>query len=189
MPQQSKNFVPEISATLKPGKIKPSTQAWLSDTAESFALMGALLGIIHPELYAAGRHVYHSIIHRPGLVNEGDGVLEVLKYWTSPFSGYGLISNCTTPVHRDNYSQGAWYDLLTTVGPYSGSKMVLENLGLELKYESGTMVALLGKLIQHGTTEASGSRICLAQFMRDNVLERSGIVAPEWMTLQKLGSG
>lgn len=73
------------------------------------------------------------------------------------------------------------------MGPYSGSKLVLANLGLQLKYESEMKVALLGRLLCHGITEAVSSRICLAQFMRDNVLERSGIPAPDWMTLEKLG--
>jgi hypothetical protein len=150
--------------------------------------MGALLGIIHPELYAAGHQVYHNLIDNPAILQEGDAVLEVLQYWTSPFSGYVIISNWLTLLHRDNYSQGAWYDLLTMVGEYSGSKLILGNLGVELSYELGTMVALLGKLIWHGITEADGHRICITQFMRDNMVERAGIEAPRWMTLSKLGS-
>jgi hypothetical protein len=66
--------------------------------------------------------------------------------------------------------------------------LILGNLGVELSYESGMMVALLGKLIQHGITEADGNRICIAQFMRDNMVERAGIEALGWMILSKLGS-
>lgn len=149
--------------------------------------MGALLSIVHPQLYRTGRAAFMKIVNDPSLVKEGDAVLEILKLWTSPFSGYGLISNCTTPLHRDNNSQGAWFDFLTTIGPYSGSRLMLHNLGLEVQYDSGTMVALLGKLIRHGTTEASGSRICIAQYMRDNVLERLGMEAPGWIDLADYG--
>jgi len=39
----------------------------------------------------------------------------------------------------------------------------------------------------HGTTEASGSRICVAQYMRDNVVERLGIESPGWMTMANYG--
>jgi hypothetical protein len=74
------------------------------------------------------------------------------------------------------------------VGEYSESKLVLGNLGVEHSYELGMMVVLLGKLIQHGITEADGNRICIAQFMRDNMIERASIEAPGWMTLSKLGS-
>jgi len=149
--------------------------------------MGAFLAIVHPPLYQAGREVFHRLIADPSIIKEGDAALEVLQYWTSPFSGYGLISNCTTPLHRDNNSQGCWYDCLTTIGPYSGSRLCLDNLGVQLQYESGTMVALLGKLLRHGTTEASGSRICVAQYMRDNVVERLGIESPGWMTMANYG--
>jgi hypothetical protein len=168
---QDHQFYPKLSATLKPGKIKACTQKWLEDTSESFTLMGTLLGIIHPELYAAGHQVYHNLINNPALLQDGDAVLEALHYWTLLFSGYVIVSNCIMPLHHDNYLQGSWYDLLTMVGEYSGSKLVLGNLGVELTYEPGTMVVLLGKLIWHGITEANGSRICIAQFMRDNMVE------------------
>ena len=184
---QTQDYLPEISVTLKPGQIKPSTQTWLEDVAESFALIGAFLMIAHPELYMAGQKVFFEIIHNPAVIKEGDAVLEVLKYWTSPFSGYGLVSNCITPFHRDNNSQGQWYDFLTTIGPYSGGRLVIYNLGLEFVYESGTMVALLGKLLRHGVMAPEGDRICLAQYMRDNVHPRMGIASPGWMTLTTYG--
>jgi hypothetical protein len=77
--------------------------------------------------------------------------------WTTPFTGYGLISNCATPLHQDNNSQGSWFDMLTMVGEYqSGYTLKLENLDIDLEYNSGTMVALLGKFIKHGTPEAIG---------------------------------
>jgi hypothetical protein len=51
----------------------------------------------------------------------------------------------------------------------------LENLDIDLEYNSGTMVALLGKLIRHGTPEAISNRVCIAQYMCDNVQERLGV--------------
>ena len=155
--------------------------------AESMALIGAFLSIAHPTLYHAGRKVFFDIINNPDHVKEGIAVLEVMKYWTTPFSGYGLISNCSTPLHRDNYSQGPWYDFLTMIGPYKGARLQFYNLGIELKYESGTMVALLGKLLRHGIQEPEGNRICIAQYMRDNVHNRIGIEAPGWMTIAEYG--
>ena len=64
-------------------------QAWLADTAESFALMGAFLSIVHPVLYRTGRDVFMKIISDPSVVKEGDAVLEILKLWTSPFQDMG----------------------------------------------------------------------------------------------------
>ena len=153
---QTQDYLPEISATLKPGQIKPSTQTWIEEVVESFALIGVFLMIVHPKLYITGWKVFFEIMCNPAVIKEGDTVIEVLKYWTSPFSGYGLVSNCVTPCHQDNNSQGQWYDFLTTISPYSGGRLVIYNLGLEFVYELGTMVALLGKLLQHGVMVPEG---------------------------------
>ncbi|KAF8231707.1 hypothetical protein L208DRAFT_1467477 [Tricholoma matsutake] len=69
------------------------------ETAETMAVIGSFLIIAHPELYHAGRKVFFEIMNHSDAVKDGEAVLEVLKYWTSPFSGYGLISNCCTPLH------------------------------------------------------------------------------------------
>jgi hypothetical protein len=67
--------------------------------------MGALLSIVHPELYEIGQGVLKKVGDSPDMVKDGEEVLEVLRLWTTPFLGYGLISNCITPMHRDNNSQ------------------------------------------------------------------------------------
>ena len=160
------------------------TLEWLDDTSESFALMGALLSIVHPELYEIGREVLQKVADNPEMVKDGEDVLEVMRLWTTPFSGYGLISNCNTPLHRDNNSQGPWYDCLTTIGDYEiGGRLVLKNLGLELDYASGTMVFLLGKLVRHGVSNINGNRVCIAQYMRDNVHERMRVRSADWPTV------
>ena len=155
---------------------------WLREMAESFALMGAFLYIAHPALYQAGREVLRTIQDNPDLVKERTGVLEVLKFWTSPFSGYSVISNRFTPFHRDNYSRAQWYDFLATVGPYQGARLVFVNVGIEFQYNSGTLVALCGKIIRHGVTETTGDQVCIAQYMRDNVHARAKVKAPDWMS-------
>jgi hypothetical protein len=171
---------------LKPRSENLLTLGWLEETSESFALMGALLSIVHPELYQIGREVLKKVADSPDMVKDGEEVLEVLRLWTTPFSGYGLISNCTTPFHRDNNSQGQWYDCLTTIGEYEkGAQLKLKNLGLDLDYPSGTMVFLLGKIVRHGTSEINGNRVCIAQYMRDKVHERMRMRSPEWPTVSK----
>jgi hypothetical protein len=149
------------------------TLEWLDETSESFALMGTLLSIVHPELYEIRWEVLQKVADHPEMVKDGEDVLEVMRLWTTPFSGYGLISNCNTPFHQDNNSQGPWYDCLMTIGEYEiGGRLVLKNLELELDYASGTMVFLLGKLVQHRISGINGNRVCIAQYMRDNIHER-----------------
>jgi hypothetical protein len=148
--------------------------------------MGALLSIVHPELYEIGREVLKKLADKPELVKDGEDVMDVLRLWMTPFSAYSLISNCTTPLHRDNHSQGPWYDCLTTIGEYGpGGRLKLANLGLELDYPSGTMVYLLGRLVRHGTSGFTGNRVCIAQYMRDNVHERMGVRSTDWPTVTK----
>ena len=112
------DYLPEISATLKLGKIKSSTQTLL-ETAESCMIMGTFFIIVHPELYHTGHKVFFEIINNPSIMKEGEAVLQVLKYWTSP-----LLQNAI--------------DFLTTIGQYSGGWLIIHNLGLEFQYESGT---------------------------------------------------
>ena len=151
--------------------------------------MGAMLSIVHPELYEIGWEVLKKVTNNPEMVKDGEDVLKVLQLWTTPFSGYGLISNCTTPLHWDNNSQGPWYDCLMTIGEYEpGARLKLNNIGLELDYALGTMVFLLEKLVQHGTSEINGNRVCIAQYMRDNVHARMGVRSADWTTLSKIFS-
>ncbi|KAF8226577.1 hypothetical protein L208DRAFT_1301052, partial [Tricholoma matsutake] len=187
--QQAHNttkYKPEISRTLKPRPKNELTLRWLEETYKLFTLMGALLSIIHPELYEIGWEVLKKVAEDPESVKDGEDVLAILQLWTSPFSGYGLISNCTTPLHWDNNSQRPWCNCLMTIGEYEGSaRLKLENLGVELTYSSGTMVFLLGRLVQHGTSEINGNWVCIAQYMRDNVHERMKVRLPDCVTVSK----
>jgi hypothetical protein len=141
-------FKPEISKILKLRLENLLTLGWLEETLESFALMGALLSIVHPELYQIGWEVLKKVADSPDMVKDGEEVLEVLRLWTTPFLEYGFISNCTTPFHQDNNSQGQWYDCLMTIGEYEkGAQLKLKNLGLDLDYPSGMMVFLLEKIV------------------------------------------
>ena len=138
--------------------------------AETFALMGAFLNITHPEMYQAGQAAMKMILEKPDMVKEGKETWDILRYWTTPFTGYALISNCITPLHRDNNSQGPWFNFLMTIREYMPRCMMkLDNIDMELEYDSGTMVAVLGKIVWHGTLDVDGNRICIAQYMRDNV--------------------
>lgn len=160
---------------------------WLQDMEESSALIGATLGLIHPELFKAGRNAILALKNAPELVQEGQEMLNLLPFWSSPFSGYSVISNRCTPFHRDNQSRKQWYDLLVTVGEYQGAQLSLPGIGAMFAYDSGTLVGLSGRVLQHGVTKHTGSRLCLAHYMRDKVHERLCIPAPGWMKLDYYG--
>jgi hypothetical protein len=59
----------------------------------SSALMGALLRIIHPELYAAGIQALTTLASHPELVKEGDELAAILQVWSSPYSTCRVKAN------------------------------------------------------------------------------------------------
>ena len=62
---------------MKPRSENLLTLGWLEETSESFTLMGALLSIVHPELYQIGREVLKKVADSPDMVKDGEEVLEV----------------------------------------------------------------------------------------------------------------
>ena len=150
---------------------------------ESSALMGALLSIIHPEMFHTAMHAFSRLAANPEVSKEGTEVLEVLSSWSSPFSGYSLISNRITPGHRDTSARPEVYDLLGTFGEYANGVLEFPGLGMTLDYPPGSLVALCGKIIQHAVPEVNGNRVCIAHYMRANVHERLQVPPVGWMTL------
>ena len=157
---------------------------WLQEASEGSALIGALLQIIHLDLYNGGILALTNLANNPSLVKEGEAVLAILKLWAIPFTGYSIISNRSSPVHRDS-SRPEAYDLLATVGSYHSGKMKLPGLGLILDYNPRTVVALLGRIVLHEVPEVVGNRVCLAYYMRDSVHERVQVPVPGWMNISK----
>ena len=78
----------------------------------------------------------------PEIVKEGPALLPWLKWYHVPFSSYTVISNCQMQHHQNNQSSHPWYDLLVTVGEYSGGCMTLPGLGIEMDYAPGAVVGL-----------------------------------------------
>ena len=171
-------FPLEISASLKPAT---GMRDWLQEVVLFSALTGGLLRVMHPELYTAGIQALGLLAAAPEHVKEGDDVLAILEVWSSPFSSYSIISNRTTPVHRDNTSRPAWYDMLVTLGTYEDGIFGLPGVGLSFRYGPGSVVALCGKLLKHEVPEVKGDRVCFAFYMRDKVHDRLHIPAPGWM--------
>ena len=121
--------------------------------------------------------------NNPDLVDRPLLLKEVLSLWSVPFSGVSIISNRSTPLHRDCNSRKEWMDLLVALGKYQRGIMTLPGLGVELLYSPGTVVGIAGRVLQHGV-ECDGERACLAYYMRDKVHERLGVRAPSWFNLQ-----
>ena len=151
---------------------------------ECNALLGAILNVMHPDLYRQGREALATLHDTPTFVAQEERIslLDILQLWTNPFSALQVVVNRETPLHRDVRGRGTWFDMLVTLGKYENGRLELPGLGLRLNYAPGTVVGIASKVITHGAGKVSGDRICLAYFMRNKVLERLGVSAGTWMT-------
>jgi hypothetical protein len=164
---------PQVAAIFK----KPSAMQWLDAISESNSILSAILAVIHPKLYRSGQETFDVMRKKPGIERQ-----DVLRRWTSAFSGVSVIYNRITPPHRDGQSRRQWYDLLATIGRYQNSNLELPGLGLSLEYGPGTVVGLLGTTLEHAVPHFEGERVCYAYFMRDTVHEWAKVPGNDWMT-------
>lgn len=137
-------------------------------------MLSAMLKIMHPELYHAGREAMQALA---GVTKTP----EVLVQWASVFNAVQIIANRETPLHRDSKSRAPWYDLLASIGSYSNCIMEFPGIGVSINYLPGTVVAFSGKVLRHGVGACTGERICYAYFMRDSVHRSLTVKAPHWM--------
>ena len=144
--------------------------------SESNAISSAILAVIDPKLYDAGRQTAKRLMETPGT-----DPYDIHSHWASVFSGISVICNRETPPHRDGNSRLHWYDILVTLGRYRDCMFELPGLGISLEYGPGTAVCLLGNVLEHAVPNFEGDRVCYAYFMRDNVYEWAKIPASDWM--------
>ena len=165
-PQASANFRSDGALT------------WLAAISESNAIVSAILAVIHPKLYDAGWETINHIMKTPEVCPQN-----VLSQWASVFSGVSIISNRMTPPHRDNGSRAHWYDTLVALGSYQNCNLELPGLGVSLEYSPGTVVGLLGMVLEHAVPMVKGDRVCYAYFMRDNVHDWAKVPCKDWMDI------
>lgn len=141
---------------------------------ETSAFFSAILSIMHPDLYDSGRTTMLRLTKQTDLH-------PALVLWPSVFNAVTVLSNRSTPYHRDSKSRAPWYDMLATIGQYKGAIMDLPSIRLKLAYGPGSVIAMGGKVIRHGVSDCQGDRVCLAYYMRDTVHERMETEAAQWM--------
>lgn len=151
----------------------------------SSALIGALLKIIHPELYAAGKRCCQKLYENPAQVTKADLLHEVLTFWSAPFTALSVIANRKSPFHRDNGARHGWPDLLVALGQYENGRFELPGLGLRLRYQPGTVIGLTGRVLQHGAT-CNGDRACISYYMKEAVVGALGEDNVGWANIYNL---
>jgi hypothetical protein len=161
----------------------PAAFEWLDEIMESNLVMSAILAIIHPKLYKAGRKTFDYTRNAAKTAADLKGQ-NVLSRWTSVFNGLSVIGNRVTPLHRDVNSRVQWYDLLITLGSYRDCTLELPGAGCSLEYGPGTVVGLSGMVLAHEVPKFDGERVCYAYFMRNNVHEWATVRGEGWMNTE-----
>lgn len=176
--QNPERDAPETSLLLKPAMLNKGAGAWLTDMAESHALLNAAMRVMHPAQYQAGKACIDSLL-------ADEAFLPAAANWTSTFNAVQILSNRWCPPHRDTGASPRMYDLLVTLGQYRDPGLHLPGLGLRLQYLPGTLAAFSGHAVRHGVEHSEGHRVCYAYFQKRHVMQSRGIEYPGWM---KVGS-
>ena len=173
------------SATLRGGSgiakgVPESCQRWVKDIGKVAAIMSAVLSVVQPDLYALNRECLLRLSLRPGL-------RKFIAPWGFTFHAVSVISNRTSPAHRDGRSGGPQYsDVLVSLGGDTGTVLELYSLGIRCRYPSGSMAIFSGHTILHGVSNSVEERVCIAGYSRPALLRSTQLGTPNWATLNQL---
>ena len=153
---------------------QPQGRSFLDTGRDAWAIVSGVLLIIHPQQYWMARTIQDHMIQR-------DCCSNTLKNWPSVQTAVSVIANRGTPFHRDSKSRVAWYDLITSIGPYTSAPLYLSPINLRVDNSPGTICAFSGLALRHAVRRCELSRICLAWYMREDMREREGVEPASWM--------
>jgi hypothetical protein len=152
----------------------PDALQFLRDTQEVAALLGAILSLIHPALFAQGMELMKTLYKNPHDLRNPDLVLDTLAIWASPFTALSIISNRSTPMHRDTLGGMNCFDAVMSWGEYENGRFKIPAAGMTFRYDSGTTIYLDTRTFRHGASAVVGERFCFVLFFRPSML-RHGI--------------
>ncbi|KAJ3533264.1 hypothetical protein NMY22_g7403 [Coprinellus aureogranulatus] len=142
---------------------------FLADEVDTNAIIGALLAIVHPELFEVQVDILGRLNNGEMTVKHQETMTKVLQHWSSPFTGFALISNRETPFHRDTQGGKLLYDVVATFGRYRRGRFAVPLFGSRFAYGPGTVFILPGFLFEHGASRVTGDRVCFANFFKPKV--------------------
>ena len=108
-----------------PKSIPGTCQRWVQGIGEIAAIMSAVLSVVQPDLYRLNRE---SLVR---LSRRDDGLREFIALWAFAFNAVSIISNQSSPAHRDRRSRSKeCLDVLVSLGGDSGTVLELYSLGI-----------------------------------------------------------
>src|SRR5277367_3729358 len=126
-----------VSTSLRGWHRKPGVRH-LREDRDSLCMLGAVLSLIHPIAAKRGLAIMDGIA-KGTIKNEATNSLDQARLLcSSPFTAFSIISNLETELHQDGKGFGQFYDLITTVGHYTGGRFEVPRIGLCFRYYPGT---------------------------------------------------
>ena len=163
---------------------RPTGSEWLASMENTNTLLGAVLGIIHPPTFTTGAKCVQAIGQRPEIMKR-ENLDQLLNVWTSPCVAGSIINNRNTPIHRDNRATYGSMDLLASVGQFQDGRFQVPSLGYEFLFSSGSIFGLLGRIIPHAAA-VTRERVCVTQYLRENILDTLGVAEPNFIKIQDI---
>ena len=155
------------SATMHHPDAKPFLQAVTA--AED--IFNSIIAVAAPDMFTCGSKAILALKDMDLCPNS--------RIWPSIFSGMAVIANRRTPVHWDKGGSIWNSDLLISGGDHRNAEFHIPDIDVVLSYDPGTGVLLTGSVLAHSVPMTwSGSRLCLAHFMKDAVQNRLGVPRP-----------
>jgi|ERR1700679_347910 hypothetical protein len=153
---------------------------WMESSKKVEIFLNMTLSLIHPELFESGLLMLQKL-------RKLDDTKDIARLWQSVYTGINVIGNRVTRSHRDSKGRPEWYDLLANYADEkdngSTPRLLIKDVGLDLKYSSGTVVGLCGSILEHEVRHwGAGDRVCLAHFMRESVRKKLDVPPAGWVT-------
>jgi hypothetical protein len=155
---------------------RSETSNWLKKSNDVERFLNLTLSLINPDLFQTGLEMLRRL-------RSSDTTEDIAEQWQSVYTGIAIISNRITPPHRDRKGRPEWFDTLLNYSDSATSpRLFIDDIGLDLKYSSGTVVGLCGSVLKHGVKSWDvGNRICYAHFMRESVRKRLDVTPAGWV--------
>jgi hypothetical protein len=155
---------------------KSETSNWLKKSNDVERFLNLTLSLINPDLFQMGLEILRRL-------RSSDATENIAERWQSVHTGIAIISNRATPSHRDRKGRPEWFDILLNYSDSATSpRLFIDDIGLDLKYSSGTVVGLCGSVLKHEVKKWDmGNRICYAHFMRESVRKRFDVAPAGWV--------
>lgn len=130
-------------------------------------VVGAVLAVVHPRLYAAQMEVMVRLAEHCVEFRRDTTLLEVLELWPSPFNTVTMTTNRETPLHRHTVGGVMIPEVFGTFGGHPNCRLEVPLLSGRFEYSAGTCFIMPAMLLEHGVSRpARAERICLVSGFR-----------------------